>query len=228
MDGKDQRDAKTAKNGTGENNGKDGNSWAKLEISPNSIATVLYNDFLVNIYEHSGNRRLTEMDQNSKLRKYFYAPLALLNVLSARCFKNEIMDQFEMEFHIELWNDAIQKQVTTFINAEFDQHVMDSSIQIIPFKELILTSSSSIFKKKYKFSRDTWLTYQQRKYISFSLLIESIEHCQKIVNNMEEEPESFKSLRLQFRVDSETSQTKETIISIQSIMNGDLMTKLDY
>ncbi len=44
---------------------------------------------------------------------------------------------------------------------------------------------------------------------------------------MLEEPQAFRSLRLQFRVDSETSQTKETIISIQSIMSGDLMTRLD-
>jgi len=206
--------------------GQDIDSWAKLQISPTAFDSVNYDDFLINIYEHSGNGRIVEKNKTSESRKYYYAPLAILDVWSARGFKNEITEQFEMEFSIELWNDDIQKQVTELIRNKHNITVKDTSIQIIPFKELILSSSSSIFRKKYKFTADTWVPYQQGKRAKFSLICESIERCKKIAQNIKDEPESFKSLRLQFRVDSEKAKTQKTNIRIQSIMRGNFMSKL--
>jgi len=213
------------------NSGKnqtDSSSWAKLQMSPTAIGSVPYMDFRVNIYEHSANRRNTEATKNNTniINRYYYAPIALLDARNLFFFQNKITGQIEMDFGIELWNDEIQKQVTEWIQREIDTTVKENFVQILPFKELILTSSP-VFRRKYRFSSETWLPYQQQKTVRFSLICGSLEESKTLANYMQNEPHFFASFRLQFRVDSDKSETKQTVVHVDSIMNGNLMTKLN-
>ena len=77
-------------------NSTDSNSsWAKLQISPDSLCSMPYGSFRVNIYEHAYNQKSTTL---STRRKYYYAPIALLDHKSAVSDFNNVTNQAEMRF----------------------------------------------------------------------------------------------------------------------------------
>jgi hypothetical protein len=55
-------------------------SWAKLQISPDTLSSMEYGNFLIDIYEHAHNHKGTT---TASQKKYFYSPLALLDNKSA-------------------------------------------------------------------------------------------------------------------------------------------------
>ena len=52
-------------------------SWAKLQISPDTLVSMAYGNFRVDIYEHANNHKSTTTSISNF--KYFYAPIALLD-----------------------------------------------------------------------------------------------------------------------------------------------------
>ena len=65
-------------------NSESPSSWAsKLEISPDTLGSMEYGNFGIDIYEHTSNRK-----QNTSLGycKYYFSPIALLDHESAVSF----------------------------------------------------------------------------------------------------------------------------------------------
>ena len=95
-----------------------GNSWAKLQISPENIGSMPYENKRLKIYEHAANlhNKAAELQQHAlnktrSIDKYFYAPISFLDPKSARSSYNNVTKHAEMEFRVEIWND--DAKVTT-------------------------------------------------------------------------------------------------------------------
>ena len=48
---------------------------------------------------------------NPSNKKYFYAPIALLDHKSAASFFNNVRKQAEIQFRIEMWNEKVENEV---------------------------------------------------------------------------------------------------------------------
>jgi hypothetical protein len=104
-------------------------SWAKLQISPDTLVSMAYGNFRVDIYDHANNHKSTTAPSNYK---YFYAPIALLDHQGATSSFNNVTKKAEMRFRIEMWNDKVQNQVVNYLGKV-----------VILFENVILSSTSS-------------------------------------------------------------------------------------
>ena len=66
-------------------------SWAKLQVSPDTIGSVKYGDIRIDIYEHTRNEKTISSTPSSN--RYFYAPLSLLNHKSVNSIFNNNANQ---------------------------------------------------------------------------------------------------------------------------------------
>ena len=68
-------------------NSSSSSSWAKLNISPDTLGSMKYGNYRVDIYEHSKNQH---PNTPSNRHKYYYAPIALLDHKSAISAYNKV------------------------------------------------------------------------------------------------------------------------------------------
>ena len=198
--------------------------WSKLEISPNVIGSVPYSNFRINVYEHAAN------NESSNLKKFFYAPISFLDHASAVSYLNNVTKQAEMRFRIELWNDAIQKDVTSWIKREIDSRIKDSSIQVIPFEKVIIAASSDAAQQQqpemmYQLPRD-WTPYQLQKDVRFKLICNTLADCQQLEEQMKWNADQFSDLRLLFSVSNQKTKTRSTVIRVENILAGQMASTL--
>ena len=206
-------------------------SWAKLKISPDVLGSMPYGNFRIDIYEHSSNQRIRSSTSEpaeiakQNLFKYYYAPIVLLDNASAASYFNNFTGQFELTFRVELWNDDVQLKVTNWIKQEIDSSAKASLIQVIPFEKMILANSAST-KQRYQLPK-SWMPYQKQKDVRFKLICFNKFDCDELALGMRQSADQFSDLRLLFSLTSEKSQTRQTVVRVESIMSGDMATKLD-
>ena len=193
-------------------------SWAKLQISPNNIGSMEYGNFLVNIYAHSANER-TNLSS-----KYYFAPISLLDHGSAQSFYNNVTIRAQMEFRIELWNDDVKTKVVQWIKDNYDEKVNGNFVQVIPFNQIMLASASSTFRRLYQLP--SWTPYGKQKDLRFKVNCANKKNCDELAENMKTNPNQFSDFQLKFRLDSEKSQTKQTIIKLESLLSGRIASQL--
>ena len=144
--------------------GSDSSTWEKLQISPDTFSSVEYANFLIEIYEHTDNNKATTtMSQ----KKYFYSPLAILDHKSAVSLYNNVTNQSEMRFRIEMWNDKVQNEVVKHLNEIVGHEIKSNQIRVIPSKKIILTSDVPT-AGEYSIS-SPWTNYDKRKILRLSL-----------------------------------------------------------
>ena len=199
-------------------------TWARLKISSDTVGSLEYGSFLVNIYAHSTN----QMTQNVSTNKYFYAPITLLDHKSARSFYNELSRQQEMEFRIELWNDEIKAKVVQWIKENHDSKVNKNFVQVIPFEKLLLSTSSITMQKRFRLQRD-WKDCRSEKDVRFKLVcVIDRNDCDDLANQMRNQTNFFSGeFKILLSVESERAQTRQTLIKVESILNGGLAAKLN-
>jgi hypothetical protein len=115
-------------------------SWAKLEISPNTLNSMEYGNFRIEIYEHANNHRAAT---TASQKKYFYSPLSLLDHKSAESSYNNVTKRWEMKFRVEMWNDKVQNEIVKYVNEIVGQDIKSNQVAIIPLEKVILTSHST-------------------------------------------------------------------------------------
>ena len=160
---------------------------------------------------------------DSRDHKFYYAPISTLDHKSAVSEFNNFTLQPEFRFRVKLWNDQVQKAVTSWIQREINSTA--KFIQVIPFDNIILTSSSSAALSRLQFSNN-WIHYQQQQNVEFTLNCFKMEDCDYLAQQMRNSPRQFKDLRIAFRVASERSQKRETNIRIENVLSGELGAKL--
>ena len=93
-------------------------SWAKLQISPYTLSSLEYGNFLIDIYEHANNKLLTS---------------ALLDHKSVVSRLNRFTKQPEMRFRVEMWNDKVQKETVKHLNEIVGHEIKSNQVKIIPW-----------------------------------------------------------------------------------------------
>ncbi len=196
-------------------------SWAKLQISPSELCSMPYSSFRINIYEHANNHKATTT--NASGHKYFYAPIALLNHQSAASFYNNVTKQPEVHFRIEMWNPKVESKIVNHLTKVLSQPITSNQVQVIPFDKVILasTSPSTTFSLK-----SNWFPYQLDKSLQFTLSCFHQRDCNQLAAAMRTKPRQFNDFKLLFSLSSQTSQTKQTVIRIDSIVSGQMMAQL--
>jgi hypothetical protein len=196
-------------------------SWAKLQISPDTLSSMEYGNFLVEIYEHANNHKATT---TASEKKYFYSPLALLDHKSAVSRLNRVTKQQEMRFRVEMWNDKVQNEVVKHLKKIVGQEIQsDKVVRVIPLEKVILVSKGATVK--YSLSSE-WTNYDKSKTLWFYLSCYDQKICDELANEMRSEPEQFHQLKLLYSLSSQTSQIKQTTISIDSVTSGQLVSTL--
>jgi hypothetical protein len=93
-----------------------------------------YGDYRINIYEHSANK---EPGFNGT-KRYYYAPIVLINHQSAFSSFNNVTKQFEMRFRIAMWNEPVELEIVKYAQKLTQQSV--SRTQVMYFlKNLFLS-----------------------------------------------------------------------------------------
>jgi hypothetical protein len=179
-----------------------------------------YGNFRIEIYEHAKNHKATT---TSSQKKYFYSPLALLDHQSAESSFNNVTKRSEMRFDVEMWNDKVQNEVVKHLNQIVVQEIKSNQVAIIPLEKVILTSN--IPTEDYSLS-SVWTNYNKNKILPLSLTCFDRKVCDEMANEMRSNPKQFDHLKLLYSLSSQTSQTKQTTISIDSVTSGSMVSKL--
>jgi hypothetical protein len=206
-------------NGTKSNEMNSSSSWAKLQISPSELCSMPYGSFRVNIYEHANNHKTTTP---ATRYKYFYAPIALLDQSAVTSFNN-VTKQNEVRFRIEMWNDKVESQVVNYLTEFVGQQIQSNQVQVIPLEKVVLSSTkpSSVFSLT-----SDWLPYQLHKSLQFTLSCLTQKDCDQLAADMRINPQQFDHFKLLFSLTSQTSQTKQTVIRIDNVVSGQMVSDL--
>ncbi len=201
-------------------NNPGGSSWAKLQISPDTLSSMEYGNFLVEIYEHANNHKATTTD---RLKQYFYSPIALLDHTSAVSMYNNVTKQPEMRFRIEMWNDKVQNEVVKHLNEIIGHEIKPNKVRVIPLEKVILTSKRPTVD--YSLYPE-WTNYDKSKTLRLSLSCYDQKICGELASQMRSNPQQYDHFKLLYSLSSQTSQTKQTTITIDSVTSGQMVTTL--
>jgi hypothetical protein len=181
-----------------------------------------YGNFLIEIYEHANNHKQTT---TASQKKYFYSPIALLDHKSAVSSYNNVTKQPEMRFRIEMWNDKVQNEVVKHLNEmQMDGHEIKSNkVRVIPLEKVILATKRATVD--YSLSPE-WTNYDKSKTLRLALSCNDQKICDELASQMRSNPEQFDHLKLLYSLSSQTSQTKQAYITIDSITSGRLVLTL--
>ncbi len=103
-------------------------SWAKLEISADHVIGYMdYDTYTIKIYDHASNK---EMNMKNEEKKYYFEPIGQRDHLSAKSAVNNVSNQAEMIFHINMWSDSIRNAVHKFISNDLKQGTVNINIVI--------------------------------------------------------------------------------------------------
>ncbi|EFX77489.1 C1q and tumor necrosis factor-related protein-like protein 2 [Daphnia pulex] len=195
-------------------------SWAKLQISPDTLSSMKYGNFLVEIYEHANNHKATTTDSK---KKYFYSPIALLDHKSAVSRLNRVTKQQEMRFRVEMWNDKVENEVVKYLNEIVGHQIKSNQVRVIPLEKVILTSNTPA--TDYSLS-PVWTNYDKSKTLRLSLSCFEQKICDELASEMRSDPEQFDHFKLLYSLSSQTSQIKQTTIRIDSVTSGQMVSTL--
>jgi hypothetical protein len=173
-------------------------SWSKLQISHRILVSMPYGNFRVNIYEHLDNYK----NKTNNSKKYFYSPIALLDHKSAVSLFNDVTEQIEVRFRIEMWNDNIENQVAKYLSELFGRQVQVNQVKVVPFEKVALASTSA---QTFYILPSDWLPYQKSMWFSVQCLLRN--NCDQLATDMRINPNQFDNLKLVYSPTSQTSQT---------------------
>jgi hypothetical protein len=196
-------------------------SWAQLQISPNGLCSMPYGSFRINIYEHTNNQQQATTNRSNK--KYFYAPIALLDHKSAVTPFNNVTRQAEVRFRIEMWNDKVENQIVNYLTEFVGQKIQSNQVQVIPFEKLVLASTTP---STAVLLTTNWLPYQMQKSLQFTMSCLTQKDCDQLAADMRINPQQFDHFKLLFSLTSQTSQTKQTVIRVDNVVSGQMVSDL--
>ncbi len=101
-------------------------SWARLQIGSNAMASMPYGTYRINIYEHANNNNPTFKGT----KRYFYAPIVLLDHQSAYSSYNNVTKEPELRFRVEMWNNDVEEKITKYISLLTNKTVTISQVYV--------------------------------------------------------------------------------------------------
>ncbi|XP_046458918.1 uncharacterized protein LOC124205520 isoform X2 [Daphnia pulex] len=128
-----------------------------------------------------------------------------------------------MSFRIEMWNDKVQNEVVKHLNEIVGHQIKSNKVRVLPLDKVILTSK--IPTTDYSPS-PVWTNYDRSKTLWFSLTCYDQKICDELASEMRSVPKHSNHFRLLYSLSSQTSQTKQTTIRIDSVTSGQMVSTL--
>jgi hypothetical protein len=91
---------------------------------------------------------------------------------------------------------------------------------------MILVTKSHSFQQRYIFPKD-WKDYESDKDVWFKLICVRRKDCDHLANEMRQSANQFSEFQILFSLASQSSQTKQTVIHVESILQGSMASKLN-
>ena len=88
------------------------NKFLPGPIYKSRLTSMPYGTYRVNIYEHQNNN----MPGFNGKKRFFYAPIVLLDHVSAYSVYNNVTKEPEMRFRVEMWNEQVEAEVIKYIS----------------------------------------------------------------------------------------------------------------
>ena len=122
-----------------------------------------------------------------------------------------------------MWNDKVESQVVNYLTEFADQQIQSNQVQVIPLEKVVLSSTkpSSVFSLT-----SDWLPYQLHKSLQFTLSCLAQKDCDQLAADMRINPQQFDHFKLLFSMTSQTTQTKQTVIRIDNVVSGQMVSDL--
>jgi len=197
-------------------------SWAKLEISDHVIGYMDYDTCTIKIYDHASNR---DINIKNEEKKYYFEPIGQLDHFSAKSAFNNISNKAEMIFHVNMWSDSIRNAVHKFISDDLKRGPVNINlVRVLPMDRVMIFNEMGL-PPNFELEQN-WINYKSDKYLKFKYICDQLKKCNHLAAQMKTNPEQFQ-LKMRFSLSSQESQTKETKISIENIMHGEMMNELD-
>ena len=89
------------------------------------MASMPYGTYRINIYEHQNNL----MPGFNGTKRYFYAPIILLDHESAYSIYNNLTKEPQLRFRIEMWNLEVEKSVGEYVALLTDEIIKPHQVQ---------------------------------------------------------------------------------------------------
>ncbi|EFX62967.1 hypothetical protein DAPPUDRAFT_119666 [Daphnia pulex] len=122
-----------------------------------------------------------------------------------------------------MWNDKVQNEVVKHLNDIVGHEIKSNRVTVIPLEKVIL--ASKIPTTDYSPS-PVWTNYDKSKTIWFYMSCNDRKICDELANQMRSNPNQFDHLKLLYSLSSQTSQTKQTTIRIDSLTSGQMVSTL--
>jgi hypothetical protein len=123
-----------------------------------------------------------------------------------------------------MWNDIVESEVIKHLKKIVGQEIQSDNVTVFPMKKIILTSN--VPTEDYSLS-PVWANYDsESKSIWFSLSCYDQKVCDELADEMRSTPKHLDHFKLLFSLSSQTSQTKHTTISIDSVTSGQMVFNL--
>ena len=183
-----------------------------------------YGSSRINIYAQSSNTQATTGSVVGS-NTYYYAPLMIIDNLSAKSTFNTVTLKSEMSFRVWFWTQDVQDAVVNYIQTQYDPSAKASFIQVIPFELVILSTTASSPTPGYTMPQD-WIPYQMNQNLKFKLTCFQQNTCDNLASMMKTEPEDFSHFLMLFSMSSSTAQTTTLDINVDNLQNGNLASKL--
>ena len=190
-------------------------SWTALHISSNEICSMPFGNFRVNVYEHLDNQKAAP-----NRKRYFYAPIALLDQKSAISVFNDVTNQAEMRFRVELWNEKVETDVAKYLIKIVGEPVKTHQVQVIPFEKVILTNKET--RSSYSLPT-TWSLIKLQKSLWFTVTCFQQIDCDNLASNMRTpSSQQFQTLQIHFSLLSQPSEIEE----VEIVVSGQMVARL--
>ena len=91
-----------------------------------------YRNFRVPIYEHTDNKTIIHSS-----KQFFYFPIPFLNYTSAVGERNNVTGQHELRLSVQMWNEEVEKQITSYVGELMGKCVYYNQIEVVLFDKVI-------------------------------------------------------------------------------------------
>lgn len=201
---------------------QDASSWADLQLQSKAIGFMEYRNYRISIYE--GVDAL-KPDASRRARQYFCTPIAVLLHQSAKYRHSAQENKHVVMLKVQLWSRQVQDQVLDYMNNKMLVSVNDTQVTPIHFEEIILSCSAA--EDACRCSSE-WQPYQLHNDMSFRMVCPSRAKALELERLLKSEPQQFEAVfKIKFNVATRKTQQKETAISVENVVSGDLFTRLD-
>jgi hypothetical protein len=151
---------------------------------PIKISSVQHESFCINIYD-------SQITKNNK-KIFYYSPITVLQHKNVAPIHNKTVPQLSVNFLTS--NQEVRNKVAKHLNQSLSQQIESSQVKVLPYDSVRLTSK--IQSPDFTLI-DEWIPHDNA--LRFTLICPTPEDCNRMRNQIRDNPEKFNHLRLEFK-----------------------------